>query len=243
MPHPILEASGLTPKEAEVYEILLRLGEVPVADILKETQDHPQVIYRALDGLTARGLVLTTMRRHRKHVRAEDPRVLEKLEQQRLEAIRQSIPELLALQKTDKEAVIRSAKGNEAVRSLRLQAIEILKEGETLYIIGASGDRYYEILREQHAEIERKRIKKKIWRKLISFESQRNQLEQDKFRELTEFRYLPSDYPVPTSTNIFGNTVATIIWQPEPIVITIESKPVAESYKHYFDALWSLAKS
>lgn len=242
MSHPILEKIGLTSKEAEVYETLLKLGESPVSDILKETRDHPQIIYRAIDSLLSQGLVIETYRRHRKYVRAEDPRILEQKEEKKLEELRSNIPQLLALQKSSKDAIVRVAKGNEAVRSLRLRAIDSLSEGDIFYIIGASGDRYYEIMADQHAELERKRIKKKICRKLLSFESQKSQLEQDQFKNLAEFRYLPEEYPIPSSTNIFANTVAIIIWEPEPIVITIESPQVAESYRHYFSTLWQIAQ-
>lgn len=240
MSYPILEKIGLSPKEAEVYEVLLKLGESPVSDILKETQDHPQVVYRAIDSLLAQGLVIETFRRHRKYVRAEDPRVFEQRAEKNLEELRINIPELLALQKSSQDAIVRVAKGNEAVRSLRLRAIDTLSDGDTLYIIGASGDRYYEIMADQHAEIERKRIKKRICRKLISFESQKTQLERDHFKDLTEFHFFSEEFPIPSSTNIFANTTAIIIWEPEPIVITIESKEVAESYVHYFHSLWKI---
>ncbi len=240
MSYPILEKIGLSPKEAEVYEVLLKLGESPVSDILKETQDHPQVVYRAIDSLLAQGLVIETFWRHRKYVRAEDPRVFEQRAEKNLEELRINIPELLALQKSSQDAIVRVAKGNEAVRSLRLRAIDTLSDGDTLYIIGASGDRYYEIMADQHAEIERKRIKKRICRKLISLESQKTQLERDHFKDLTEFHFLSEEFPIPSSTNIFANTTAIIIWEPEPIVIAIESKEVAESYVHYFHSLWKI---
>jgi len=37
--------------------------------------------------------------------------------------------------------------------------------------------------------------------------------------------------------------VAIQIWLPDPIVITIESPEVAQSYKDYFDSLWKTAKA
>lgn len=240
---PILETIGLTPKEVEVYTTLLRVGECPIADILKETHDHPQVVYRALDGLVAQKLVIVSYRRHRKYVRAEDPHALEKIEEQRLKEVRQTIPELLALQKGSKDAIVRVDKGNEAVRTLRLKGVDELTAGDTYCIIGASGDRFYEIMADQYAEIERKRIKKGIHRKLLAYVSQKPGIEKhDTWYKLAEFRYLPEDNSAPSSTNIFGSTVAIIVWEAEPLVITIQSQSVAQSYIKYFETLWQMAK-
>ncbi len=240
----ILEEIGLTPREAEVYIILLRLGESPIADLFAEIKAHSQVIYRAIDGLYEKGLVTITHRRHRKYVRAEDPNRLKKLEQERLASLNSLIPDLLSLQSTSKDAVIRVSKGNEAVRLLRQRGIDELASGETYYVIGASGDRFYEIMGDVYPELERKRIKKEIKRKLISYESQKEALaKNDTFTKLAEFRYLPESYSIPSSTNIFGDTVAILIWSNDPIVLTIESPEVAESYKNYFETLWKVAKS
>lgn len=244
MTHRALRQIGLSQKEAEVYETLLRIGESPVADLIRVTNDHPQIIYRALDGLNAIGLTITTYRRHRRYVRAEDPKVLEKIEESRLKEIRKIIPDLAALQKSSSDAIVRISKGNEAVRSLRVLAYDILSQGEIYYVIGASGDRYYEVMGDLQAEIERKRIKKGVIKKMISFRNQRDLLEQqNKYNGLAEYRYLNEEYLIPSTTVLFKNTTSTLVWNPEPIVITIESPEVAESYRHYFESLWQIAKS
>ncbi len=239
----ILEEIGLTKREAEIYKTLLRLGESPISTLIRETGSHPQVVYRLIDSLAKKGLVILTKRRNRTYAQAEAPRQLEKLEESRLASLRKALPELVALQKSEEAAVVRTAKGDETVRVLRTRAYDELKRGDTLYIIGGSGDRFYTAMGERHAEAERKRIRKRIQRKLIVFESQRTNIgKHDPFREMTEIRYLPEEYPAISSTNIFGTTVGIIIWSPDPIVITIESREVAESYKRYFSALWRMAE-
>lgn len=240
----ILEKSGLTARESEVYLTLLRLGESPIADLLRETKAHPQIIYRCIEGLVEKKLAFVEYRRHRMYVRAEDPHIIENLEEERLKDIRQALPDLLALQRVSPEAEVRVLKGNEAIRSVRSQGIDRLKRGDTHYIMGASGTRFYEVMsQEQYGEIEKKRIKKGIKKRLLSFESQRKLItDRERWKELVEYRYLPEEFAVPSSTNIFGNMVAILIWGKEPIAITIESAEVAESYKNYFETLWKIAK-
>jgi len=239
----ILKEIGLTERESQIYELLLRIGESPVSAVIKSTKAHPQVVYRVIDSLIDKQLLISIRRKNKIYVSAESPRMLEKLEEDRLKKLHQAIPDLMSLQKTSKEAIVRVSRGDESVRALRLRGIDELKRNETYYIIGGSGDRYYKVMGDFNAEVERKRIKHKIHKKLISFESQKKLLNKnDTFRDLAEFRYLPDDHPIESSTNIFGHTVAIIVWSASPIVITIESEEVAESYKKYFYILWHMAR-
>ncbi|MBI4175382.1 hypothetical protein HY523_02060 [Candidatus Berkelbacteria bacterium] len=241
--YPALEKLGLTERETETYVTLLRLGESPVADLLKTTGAHPQIMYRALDGLLKKKLVLISYRRHRKYFRAEDPHLLEKLAEDELQSVRNLIPDLLALQQTSNDAIIRVERGNEAVRTLRKQGIDELPPGGIYKVIGASGTRFYEVMGEFFTELERKRIKKGITRRMLSFESQRQLFaKEEPNKPLLEARYLPDSYDIPSSTNIFNDTVAILIWSTDPIVLTIDSPEVAQSYHQYFDSLWKLAK-
>ncbi len=240
---PIFEELGFNEREAQVYETLLRLGECPVADILEATQLHPQLIYRALDSLVVRGLVIISFRRHRKYARAEDPRVLERIEAERLTKLRKALPDLMALQQGSKDAVVRVEKGAEAVRSHRARLIDLAPEKSNLDIIGGSGDSFFKTMGERLREVERKRIKKGILRRILSFSSQRQLFEEnDAFKKLTEYRYLETEYPVPSSTLIYGDKVALYIWTSDPLVIDIESAEAADSYRSYFEALWQVAK-
>lgn len=241
----ILEKVGLSKREAQVYETLLRLGASPVAAVLRSTGFHSQVVYRVLKTLQAKGLVVEGRRGRKTLVRAEDPKKLEEMERQRFTELHQKVLELRKLGKSSQEAIVRTAYGNEAVQDLRMRAVRELTPGSTFYVIGASDHRYYEIMGEKHREFQKMRLGKRIRLKLLAYESSRNvaALSQDAVTKYTEFRYLPVDFPIFSSTNVFNDTVAILIWSPDPIVITIESADVAESYRQYFAALWKIARA
>jgi sugar-specific transcriptional regulator TrmB len=244
MNYPVLQQLGLKEKEAALYEALLPLGEVPVSDLTSVFKEHPQIVYRLLDQLAAKGLVVMSTKKHRKVVRAEDPRILEQTEERKLEELRLALPELMALQKASKGAIVRVSRGNEAVQELRLRAFSLLPEGSTYFIIGGSGDRFYEVMGEANERAEKLRIKKKLRKKLVTFESQRKGLlKGEKYPQFCEYRFLSQNFSAPTSTNIFGDTTAILIWTDEPLVICIESKEVADSYRSYFQALWKMGKA
>ncbi len=243
MQFPILQDLGLGEREAQVYETLLRLGDCPIADLLQALQIHPQLIYRAIDALVAKGLVIVSYRRHRKYVRAEDPHILEKQETERLAALKKALPDMLALQQGSKDAIIRVEKGLEAVRKARASIIELLPEKGSFAVIGGSGEHFYRIMGEQLREIERKRIKRGITRQILSFQGQRESIEgNDPFKSLTEYRYIDLDYPTPMSTLVYGKYVTLLIYTADPIVINMESQEVADGYQAWFEALWKVAR-
>lgn len=240
----VLQSFGLTPLEAELYETLLLLGDVPMAELIKKTQRHPQVVYRLVERLASHGLVLSSVRRHRKYVRAEDPEVFLHTQDRKIEELRSALPSLKALQHAPREANVRVERGIEAVRGLRRRAWSELVRGETYYIFSASGDAFYNAMGDTLQPLERMRIHRGVRKKLLAFESQREHLEQREagWRVLSEIRYLPEEHPVPASTNIYGSVTAIQIWAEEPIVIVIESAEVARSYLDYFNVLWKTAR-
>lgn len=240
----ILEQMGLTGKEAEVYQVILKLGETPIADVLKETHDHPQIIYRAIDGLIAQDLLSVVYKNHKKYVRAEDPAVFLDMEEKRLAEVKQLVPDLKALQKESKETTVKVYKGISGLQKQRFGIVNNLPVNSTFYIIGSSSTVYQTLMRSALKTIEPVRVKKNISRKSISFENQRQGfLKKDKFyNQLTTYRFLPDDFSIPSTTTVHGEIVAFFIFLAEPLAIEIKSPEIAKVYMDYFDALWKIAK-
>jgi len=239
----IIEQADLTPREAEIYEIILGLGESPVNDVIHKTGDHPQVVYRIIDSLAAKNLVNISIRKNKRYVEAESPKALEERIQSKLHQLRSIMPSLLAMEKNPEGAVVKVHKGEEAVKNIRSRIINELPVGGEYSIITAADEKYYEIMGKFHQELDRKRIKKKIRRLMLSFDTQRKMLKEfDWASKLTDYRFLPQSYSSPVSTTVFLDTVIIYILADDPIVITIENKEAAESFKIYFTALWKIAK-
>lgn len=235
----ILNEIGLSKSEVVVYQRLLQLGECPISSLQKSLGLHPQIIYRTVENLNQKGLVTLFNKKNKKYVSPEDPRKLEELEKDKLARLKKVIPELRHLMKPSDGVLVKTSIGFEAVRLFRRTAINELKKGESLYIIGGSGDRFYSVMADSYREIEEKRIKKKINKKIIAFPSEREKFTKDPYKLYTDFRYFSSYHPTTTSINIFRNNVGIIIWATEPILLHIKNTEVASSYKHYFDELWS----
>jgi hypothetical protein len=52
---------------------------------------------------------------------------------------------------------------------------------------------------------------------------------------------LPKGFIDSTTTIIYGNNIAIIIWREQPQSILIKSEELAKSYKNYFEFLWELS--
>ena len=57
----------------------------------------------------------------------------------------------------------------------------------------------------------------------------------------TKFRYIPDKFASPTTTFVYGDKTAIIIWGETLIANLITSKEVADSYRKYFGLLWKEA--
>jgi len=240
----ILEDIGLTKRETQVYEEVLRRGEVKIGALFDDLHMHSQVIYRVIKSLLDKGLLTEFYRRGRKHVRAESPSKLIKMEEKRLARLEAYVPSLISLHtKGQYETIVRVEKGNDSIIRLRTKAIEVLKKGQTLYVIGGSTEHFYEVMGKQLEQTERLRIKKGIKRKIISYESQRERTQtMEKKTPLIELRYIEGEKISPASTVIFGDTVGLMIWAKEPVAITLQSKELADGYRDFFESLWKIAK-
>ncbi len=238
----ILNDIGLTKSEALVYERLLQLGENSIGTIQKSLGIHPQIVYRTIESLNKKGLVVLLTKKNKKYVSPEHPRKLEEIEKERMLKLKEAIPELLHLMKPQKGAIVKTSIGFEAIRSFRRKAIDELKRNDSLLVIGGSAERFYGVMGEGYKEVEEKRIKKKIFKKLIAFPTEREKFNKDPYRLYTDFRYFSSSHPTTSSINIFGNNVGIIIWSTEPILLHIKNEEIATSYRHYFEELWSSSR-
>ncbi|MBR9691565.1 hypothetical protein GOV06_02165 [Candidatus Woesearchaeota archaeon] len=79
----------------------------------------------------------------------------------------------------------------------------------------------------------------KIIARVILSESSRK-TEQVK-QAYAKFKYIPDEFTAPTTTFVYGDKTAIMVWSENPIATLITSKEVADSYRKYFELLWKQA--
>ncbi|UZE94311.1 MAG: hypothetical protein IB618_01935 [Candidatus Pacearchaeota archaeon] len=241
----ILEKIGLTKNDRKVYLTLLEIGTATVSDLVKKTGLHRSYIYDILDKLIDLGLVSFIIKNNKKYFNSENPeRILQileskehKIKEDKLE-IKKILPELIKRQKiaTEKQEV-RIFIGKEGIKNI---LEDILKTKKDFVAFGAEG-RFKEIFKWYFDNWQKRRIKAKINYKII-YNIKLKGKRPTKEQKLVEVRFLPEKFEFPATTIVYGNKVAIIIWDINPIGFVLESKDVVKSFLNYFELLWEIAK-
>ena len=149
------------------------------------------------------------------------------------------IPEIQKIRKISKEEQEGTIyKGKKGLKSI---FEDILKEKKPWFVFGATGQ-FKEIFHAYFMHFHEKRAKLKIPLNIIFSEKIRIEKRETQIKFIN-FKYLPESFITPSTTYIYGDKVAIIIWSGEPMAFLIRSNQVASSYKSFFDALWNIAKS
>jgi predicted transcriptional regulator len=88
---------GFTDPEARVYRALLELGGSYVSAIAKKAEINRVVCYKILDQLVSKGLISQFTKDDVRHYIAEDPRILVRHQQKKLEKVEKLLPEMLSM--------------------------------------------------------------------------------------------------------------------------------------------------
>ncbi len=76
--------------------------------------------------------------------------------------------------------------------------------------------------------------------KVIYNESARDTFKYEQASFITENRFL--DQETPATINIYKDVVFIALWTNNPVAFRVRDKKVADSFKKYFEVMWSLAK-
>jgi HTH-type transcriptional regulator, sugar sensing transcriptional regulator len=88
-----------------------------------------------------------------------------------------------------------------------------------------------------------RRIKSKIKCRLLFNQDTEKKIlvSRNKYKDC-DARYMPTDIKTPSYMAIFKDTVMMALPKKEPIVVEINNKEIADSFKSYFEAFWKLSQ-
>ena len=244
----ILHQLGLSNNESKVYATLLEHGESTASQIITNADIRTGKAYELFESLRKKGLLSVVTKKGVKYFSAADPRNLlrrleeeqTKLDQSHQEA-EKLLPQLLKqVNNTKGETHIELYSGLKGLQVAYAKEFAHAKKSSTLYVLGViASDKYPKAILDHfvyNIKPERERKGYKI-RKLLSKESRKWRHHHE---PKASIRYLP--YASLVTINIIESLSIIGIQTEEPITITIESKEVAESFKHNFDLLWKLSR-
>ncbi len=243
-----LRKIGLTEGEIKIYLSLLELGSSSSGKITKRSGISGSKVYEVLDRLMGKGLANSVVKNGVKHFEASDPsRILDYLDEKNREIedekndIQKILPELILKQQSAPRSKVRVFTGFEGLKTANEDIINTLSRGEEWLSMGLSEQpKSLEVYFTKRQKI---REKKGIIIKHLLNEKYRELYRQRKDMKGQHFRFLPREFEMPSSIEIYKNKIIImILLKEDPMAIMIESGAVSGSFRKYFEALWKTAK-
>ena len=244
MYNKILEESGLTHNEAQVYLALLKLGKAKSGEIVREAEVSGGKIYETLYKLIDKGLVNEISEQGVKQFVASDPKsLLIYLQEKRnnlLEKEKEIEKNLSGFMKLRNEKVTpESVELVKGLRGISPLVYSALKDSKNISIMGVRSskyEKYNNFWKEWHKE----RIKLKKNSRMLFSDKNTEYWKFFKKLKYTELKEIP---PLsPSAIMITDNQSFLFSYDEDVTCIHITSKPISDSLLNFFNDLWSIAK-
>lgn len=245
-----LQRLGFTEGEIKVYSALLDTGETTRTELAKKSGISPSKVYDVANRLIEKGIVSSVKKNGIMHFSAASPERLKDFIQHKEESVqeeRKLVDEIMPLliskytmheERTDIEVFY----GWDGMRTVYNDIVKTLSKGDINYVFGASlgqDIRQADIFYSQYI----RRAKKKGYKIRIIFnENVRSHAKRASFYASSpyEARYLYQD--TFTEINFYKNTVLFIMLLKKPVIIRVKNKEASDSFRKFFDTMWSQAK-
>ena len=235
---------GITETESTLYELLLKLGEVPIQALIKESGLKRPTIYKALYSLEKKGIVKMREIRKKINVRPESPVKLSTMVEKKYEAFqgtKETFAALLpglasAYNFSTEKPVVRVYEGIEGLKEIYE---DLLVAKQPVYALLQAAEVEPALYEWLTTKFVKKRIKEKIHVKAIvassasSMEYFKKSVEEYRIARIVNSNKFPFQHEI----DIYGDKVAIIHYKKdEPLIgIVIHHPQVAKTMKAWFD--------
>ena len=245
-----LQEIGFTIGEEKVYLALLKLDSSASGAIAKEAGVSRSKLYEILEKLIKKGVVSHYKKNNVSYFQAADPKLIEDYIEKKKESIEQqkelfhkTLPYLesfIGKKELNKEA--RVFEGIEGIKTVRETFLKNMKSGDIIYYFGNPVSGHKNML-GYWDDFNKRRVKRKIGSYTIYNRDAKSYGQRRKKLNYTKVKYLPKEGATHAWIEIYGESVAIVMKHETPMSIVINNKYVAESFKTYFDILWTVSKN
>lgn len=231
----ILFQLGLDVKEAALFIALLEEGPATVSNIAKAANIDRSSAYSILGRLVSKGFAGFVVENDVRKYSATDPEKLLDVLEEKKALLFSSLPTLKALRKRAGAEIPRVTVYS-GVEGFKTVMNDLLRHGKNILGFGYTGAGP-EIARSWYESWQRMRIKNRVWRYYIA--PRKSATTEAGKAPLTKMKIISNELVTPASTLIYGERV--LIFFPGKggfAGIVIENKEMADSYRHFFWALW-----
>ncbi|MBU0627785.1 MAG: ArsR family transcriptional regulator [Nanoarchaeota archaeon] len=241
MEEHVLIKAGLTANESRIYLLLLKSQEAIASDIAKQTEISRPHVYDSINKLIEKGLVSYVIKDHKRYFKAANPNELINYleeEKSRIDDKKKEItgfmPKLLKMHKEMKaKSSVEVYEGKEGLKTVLM---DIINNCKSFTAFGAT-HKFEGVLPVFSKLFVKIREEKKIKADILAVEGE-NPIKT----KMNNYRWIPKEYSLPSSTIMYGDKTAILLWSGEPFGIIIKSKEITNSYNSYFKLLWKIGK-
>ena len=245
----VLRKIGLTEYETKVYIALLDLGKATSGEILQKSNLNTGKIYDILGSLKNKGFISEVIESGVKKFSPADPKqIFNYLEEKKEDIQKQEktfqniVPDILKkINSTKEPQKVEVFYGFKGLKTAHQKEIDRYSPKETLRVLGIMGrEKYPESIYNFYISNlypKRKEAKVKI-KKILDKEAKKHRKDHEKEAQIKYFPYVS-----PVAIVTIGDLTIIDIVTENPIIITIESKEVAESFIQQFELFWKISVS
>jgi len=240
----VLTQTGLSNSEVQVYELLLKEGELPAHDVISGARLKRGTAYNVLRSLKKKGLLEEFEKHKKSYFRLEPPSRLRDYVETQKRRIEESagmlegvLPQLisqysLVLGKPG----VRFYEGFDGIKAVHQQILAEQKEILAYVFIDEEAEKPLEDFWKWYF---RERIKKRIHVRAITADNAAGlDYKSRDDVELRETKLVPQDqFPLTIEKNICGNKLALISMR-EQMATVIESAEIANTERSIFELAW-----
>jgi len=236
----ILKQIGLGHNESKIYLTLIKTGPSMAGKIAKEANIDRSACYDSLRALIKKGLVSYAIEANRKKFAAANPSRLREYIKEKEELVDNVLDNLKSMYKnTEEKSQVNMFRGFKGLKTVFEDILEEAKGKENL-VIDSSGQfsekmPYYMPHYRNGLEINKIKVRQ-ILRKSLEKTSHPS--------KTTTMRFFPGEIKESiTTTNIYADKIALILWTDVPEAVIIKNKAAADAYRSYFEILWNSSKA
>jgi len=233
---------GLSKNEAELYEVLLEMGEASVSKLNQKTNINRRNIYDVLNRMMEKGLVFVVIQSGENRYKPVDPRKLKEFILEKQAMLDEQLDELDRLyQSKPKIGEVFIYRGPEGWKNYMR---DILRLNQTAYFIGAKGlwleERVKNFFPQFHKQAKQQKIE---FFTLFDWEVQTACPEILPYVK-TNYKFLPKEYSTRCGVDVVGDHVFILSdleikkFQEDFSFTVIVNQVIADSYRTWFRYMW-----
>lgn len=234
-----LEKIGLKANEIAVYLALLELGQANILELSRKALVPRATVYNILDVLTQKNMVSSVEKGKRQVYFAEDPKIILKKTQEKERAIREILPQIMALYlASTPRPVIRTYDGRDGILDMFEDILRTVPQGGNYDVILNSEAEIKLLGKDYYRHIERRKnrgISIRIVSERSEYTQNWNRVSQDDLREV---KFIPKGQHFSVSYHIYANKVAMFSLQGPVVGVIIENKEIADMERLQFEYMW-----